>query len=156
MPIGPISVEWVFLMDEALRLAADAGGTGEIPVGAVVARADGTVVGRGCNDRERSGDPMGHAEIVAMREAASRLGTWRLDDCLLCVTLEPCTMCAGAAVQARVGTIVFGAFDDKAGACGSVLDVVRGHHLPHEAEVVAGFRQQECAALLREFFQSRR
>lgn len=143
-------------MDEALGLAAEAGSAGEVPVGAVVALRDGTVLGRGRNDREQTGDPMGHAEVVAMRAAAARRGTWRLDDCVLCVTLEPCTMCAGAAVQARVGTIVFGAFDDKAGACGSVLDVVRGYHLPHEAEVVAGFRREECAELLRSFFQRRR
>lgn len=143
-------------MDEALNLAREAGNAGEVPVGAVVAHRDGTVLGRGRNDRERTGDPMGHAEVVAMRAAAASRGSWRLDDCVLCVTLEPCTMCAGAAVQARVGTIVFGAFDDKAGACGSVLDVVRGYRLPHEAEVVAGFRQEECAQLLRSFFQRRR
>jgi tRNA(adenine34) deaminase len=139
-------------MGQALHEAALAAEHRDIPVGAVVVDDAGRIVGRGGNDRERGGDPTAHAEIVAIREAARALQRWRLTGCTLVVTLEPCTMCAGAAVQARVDRIVFGAFDDKAGAVGSLWDVVRDRRLNHRPEVVSGVRADEAAAMLREFF----
>ncbi|MFI0454002.1 tRNA adenosine(34) deaminase TadA [Actinomadura sp. 6N118] len=135
------------------RLAYEAD---EVPVGALVLDRSGTVIGTGHNDRERTTDPTGHAEIVAMREAAAALGTWRLSGCTLVVTLEPCTMCAGASVQARVDRIVYGAIDLKAGAVGSLWDVVRDRRLNHRPEVFAGVLADECGALLTEFFTRRR
>ena len=143
-------------MRMALELAAKASQQGDVPVGAIVLNSDGEVVGRGFNTREVDSDPMNHAEIVAMREAATANGSWRLDDHTLVVTLEPCTMCAGAAVQARIGRIVFGAFDDKAGAVGSLWDVVRDRRLPHRPEVVSGVLADECGAVLSEFFKAHR
>ena len=143
-------------MREALALAAKASQQGDVPVGAVVLNPDGEIVGRGFNTREVDNDPMNHAEIVALREAANHNGSWRLDGHTLVVTLEPCTMCAGAAVQARVERIVFGAFDDKAGAVGSLWDVVRDRRLPHRPEVVSGVMADECASVLSEFFKSQR
>ena len=116
----------------------------------------GEIVGQGFNTREIDNDPMNHAEIVAMREAAIANNSWRLDDHTLVVTLEPCTMCAGAAVQARIGRIVFGAFDDKAGAVGSLWDVVRDRRLPHRPEVVSGVLADECGAILSGFFKAQR
>ncbi|MFP3966972.1 tRNA adenosine(34) deaminase TadA [Actinomadura fulvescens] len=142
-------------MREALAEARLAYEADEVPVGALVLAGD-TIIGRGHNDRERTGDPTGHAEIVAMREAATTLGTWRLSGCTLVVTLEPCTMCAGASVQARVDRIVYGAIDLKAGAVGSLWDVVRDRRLNHRPEVLAGVLADECAALLTEFFTHRR
>ncbi|MER6808284.1 tRNA adenosine(34) deaminase TadA [Spirillospora sp. NPDC000708] len=139
-------------LDEARAAAAD----GEIPVGAVVLDGSGTVIGTGRNDRERSADPTGHAEIVAMRAAARARGEWRLSGCTLVVTLEPCTMCAGASVQARVDRVVYGAVDPKAGAVGSLWDVVRDRRLNHRPEVFAGVLAAECGALLSEFFVHRR
>lgn len=143
-------------MQLALDLAANASQQGDVPVGAIVLNSDGDVVGRGFNTREVDNDPINHAEIVAMREAAIANSSWRLDDHTLVVTLEPCTMCAGAAVQARIGRIVFGAFDDKAGAVGSLWDVVRDRRLPHRPEVVSGVMADECAAILSEFFKAQR
>jgi len=143
-------------MDRALALAADAGAAGDVPVGAVVTDASGRVIGEGRNLREVTHDPLAHAEVVAMREAAAALGSWNLQGCSLVVTLEPCLMCAGALLQARVSRLVFGAWDDKAGAAGSVYDVVRDRRLPYRAEVVAGVRPAEASALLHDFFQSRR
>ncbi len=143
-------------MQLALDLAAKASRQGDVPVGAIVLNSTGDVVGRGFNTREVNNDPMNHAEIVAMREAAISNGSWRLDDHTLVVTLEPCTMCAGASVQARIGRIVFGAFDDKAGAVGSLWDVVRDRRLPHRPEVVSGVLAVECAAILSEFFKAQR
>jgi tRNA(adenine34) deaminase len=140
----------------ALDLAAKASQQGDVPVGAVVLNSLGEVVGQGFNTREIDGDPMNHAEIVAMRHAAITNNSWRLDDHTLVVTLEPCTMCAGAAVQARVGRIVFGAFDEKAGAVGSLWDVVRDRRLPHRPEVVSGVLGDECGAILSEFFKAQR
>jgi len=140
----------------ALAEARRAGDAGDVPVGAVVLDASGTVIGRGHNDRERTGDPTGHAEIVALRAASSSLGTWRLTGCALVVTLEPCTMCAGAAVQARVERIVYGAADPKAGAVGSLWDVVRDRRLNHRPEVIAEVLPDECGSLLAEFFARRR
>lgn len=135
---------------EARRAGAD------VPIGAVVFDPDGRIIGRGHNEREATNDPSAHAEVVALREAAKALGTWRLEGCTLVVTLEPCTMCAGAIVNARVARLVYGAADDKAGAVGSLWDVVRDRRLNHRPEVIAGARAEECAELLRDFFEDRR
>jgi len=143
-------------MDLALDEARAALATEDVPVGAVVLGPDGTVLGRGRNVREEVADPTGHAEVVAMRQAAAALGTWRLDGCTLVVTLEPCLMCAGALLQARVARLVLGAWDEKAGACGSQWDVVRDRRSPHRVEVVPGVRAAESAALLRGFFHPHR
>ena len=128
----------------------------DVPVGAVVVDEAGTVIGRGHNERETASDPTAHAEIVAIRQAAERLGTWRLEGCTLVVTLEPCTMCAGAIVLARIERLVFGAYDEKAGAVGSLWDVVRDRRLNHRPEVVGGVMADETGARLRDFFQQRR
>ncbi len=143
-------------MSRALTLASEAVRAGEIPVGAVVLDTEDRIVGEGRNDREESGDPTGHAEIVALRTAAAARGSWNLDGCTLVVTLEPCAMCAGAILQARVPRVVFGAWDDKAGAAGSMYDLLRDRRLPYRAEVVGGVAEAESAALLRAFFESRR
>jgi tRNA(adenine34) deaminase len=143
-------------MRAALTEARAALETGDVPIGAVVVDADGAVVGRGRNVREAEADPTGHAEIVALREAARTRGEWRLTGCTLVVTLEPCTMCAGAAVLARVDRLVFGAYDEKAGAAGSLWDVVRDRRLNHRPEVVAGVLGEESTALLDEFFLGQR
>lgn len=143
-------------MRQALALAATAAGEDDVPVGAVVLDAAGTVIGTGRNTRERDADPTGHAEIVAMREAAATIGEWRLEGCTLVVTLEPCTMCAGALVAARIERLVFGAFDEKAGAVGSLWDVVRDRRLNHRPEVVSGVLAEESAELLRDFFLTHR
>jgi tRNA(adenine34) deaminase len=129
---------------------------GDVPVGAVVVGPDGAVVGRGRNVREAEGDPTGHAEVRALREAAAALGEWRLAGCTLVVTLEPCTMCAGALVLARVDRLVYGAEDPKAGAVGSLWDVVRDRRLNHRPEVVGGVLAAECGDLLRAFFRDQR
>jgi tRNA(adenine34) deaminase len=150
------SQEFNEVMQLALDLAAKASQQGDVPVGAIVLNANGEVVGKGFNTREVDNDPMSHAEIVALREAAAANGSWRLDDHTLVVTLEPCTMCAGAAVQARIGRIVFGAFDEKAGAVGSLWDVVRDRRLPHRPEVVSGVLADACGAILSEFFKAQR
>jgi tRNA(adenine34) deaminase len=143
-------------MGAALDEARAALATGDVPIGAVVVDAGGAVVGAGRNVREARADPTGHAEVVALRAAAAARGAWRLDGCTLVVTLEPCTMCAGAAVLARVDRVVFGAFDPKAGAVGSLWDVVRDRRLNHRPEVVSGVRADESAALLEEFFRTHR
>jgi tRNA(adenine34) deaminase len=143
-------------MERALELAALAGREGDVPVGAVVTDASGTVIGLGRNLREATHDPTAHAEVVALREAAGSLASWNLERCTLVVTLEPCVMCAGAVLQSRVSRLVFGAWDDKAGAAGSVYDVVRDRRLPYRAEVVAGVREAEASALLSSFFDARR
>jgi tRNA(adenine34) deaminase len=138
------------------RALAVAGGAGDdVPVGAVVLGADGDELAAACNEREGTGDPTAHAEVVALRAAAERLGTWRLDGCTLVVTLEPCTMCAGALVLARIHTLVFGAWEPKTGAVGSLWDVVRDRRLNHRPEVYGGVLEAECAALLRSFFGRR-
>lgn len=143
-------------MDRALALAAEAAEGGDIPVGAVVTDAAGTIIGEGRNLREATHDPLAHAEVVALRAAAQALGSWNLSRCTLVVTLEPCLMCAGAIIQSHVDRLVFGAWDDKAGAAGSMYDVVRDRRLPHRAEVIAGVRQEAASALLRAFFGARR
>lgn len=146
----------VAAMARALELAAEAAEHGDIPVGAVVTDLAGEIVGEGRNLREVSRDPLAHAEVVALREAARTLDSWNLEHCTLVVTLEPCIMCAGAIAQARVGRVVFGAWDAKAGAAGSVYDVLRDRRLPHRSEVVGGVREQAASALLRDFFEPRR
>lgn len=130
--------------------------TQDVPVGAVVLGGAGRVIATGRNIREADGDPTGHAEMVAIRAAAQALGQWRLEACTLAVTLEPCTMCAGAMVLARLPVLVFGAFDPKAGAAGSVTDVVRDPRLNHRVQVRGGVREQECGEELRAFFRERR
>lgn len=139
-----------------LEMPGERGGRRDIPIGAVVAGPDGSVVGAAGNRREVDQDPTAHAEILALREAAARAGRWNLTDHILAVTLEPCTMCAGALVQARIRTVVYGAPDPKAGACGSLLDVVRDPRLNHRVEVVGGVRGAECSADLRDFFRNLR
>ncbi|EFF91896.1 MULTISPECIES: tRNA adenosine(34) deaminase TadA [Streptomyces] len=128
---------------------------GDVPVGAVVLSADGAVLGAGHNEREATGDPTAHAEVLAIRRAAERVGEWRLSGCTLVVTLEPCTMCAGALVLSRVDRVVYGARDEKAGAAGSLWDVVRDRRLNHRPEVIEGVLAEDCAALLTEFFRAR-
>jgi len=142
-------------MREALVEARRAGEAGEVPVGAVVAR-DGEVIGRGGNRRESAGDPLAHAELLALGQAARATEGWRLTGTTLYVTLEPCAMCAGALVNARVDRLVYGAADPKAGFCGSLGDLVRDPRLNHRLEVTAGVLEEECGALLREFFRSLR
>ena len=144
------------LMRQALDLAASAAESDDVPVGAIVVDADGVVIGRGRNTRERDADPTGHAEIVAIREATAARGEWRLEGCTLIVTLEPCTMCAGAIVASRLERLVFGAFDEKAGAVGSLWDVVRDRRLNHRPEVVSGVLADESSVLLRQFFERHR
>ena len=143
-------------MGKALFLANRARETGDVPVGAVVIDSGGHIIGRGWNCREAYHDPTGHAEIVALREAGQALGTWRLTGCTLVVTLEPCTMCAGAILASRVDRVVFGAWDPKAGAAGSLRDVLRDTRMPHPTEVIGGVLAQEAAMQLRSFFIGRR
>jgi tRNA(adenine34) deaminase len=144
------------LMGAALDEARLATLHGDVPVGALVVDPDGAVIGRGHNRREVDADPLGHAELAALREAATVMGSWRLDGCTLVVTLEPCTMCAGALVQARIATLVYGADDAKAGAVVSLFDAVRDPRLNHTPVVVRGVRAEESSTLLREFFAERR
>ncbi|MFE1644063.1 tRNA adenosine(34) deaminase TadA [Microbacterium sp. P01] len=143
-------------MARALELADVAALENEVPVGALVTDAAGAVVGEGRNLRAHTHDPTAHAEIVAIRQAAASVGSWNLDGCTLVVTLEPCLMCAGALLQARITRLVFGAWDAKAGATGSMYDVVRDRRLPYRAEVVGGVRAAESEALLGSFFETRR
>ena len=145
--------EWAGL---ALAEAEACRASGDVPVGAVVVDAAGRVIGRGRNERELRQDPTAHAEVLALRAAATTTGDWHLTGTTLVVTLEPCPMCAGAILAARVPTVVFGAWDDKAGAAGSVYDVLRDRRLPHRAEVYAGVRADEAAAQLDAFFAERR
>jgi len=147
---------WDAAMRDALLEARAAAATSDVPIGAVVLDPTGTVVGRGRNRREAAADPTAHAEVLALREAAVARGEWRLDGCTLVVTLEPCTMCAGAIVLSRVQRLVFGAFDDKAGAVGSLWDVVRDRRLNHRPEVVSAVLAEESAALLLDFFAAHR
>jgi tRNA(adenine34) deaminase len=143
-------------MTLALAEADHAQGSADVPIGAVVVDADGQVIGRGHNEREATGDPTAHAEVLAIREAAKCVGEWRLTGCTLVVTLEPCTMCAGAIVLARLDRLVFAAYDEKAGAVGSLWDVVRDRRLNHRPEVVGGVMADEAGARLRDFFTGHR
>ncbi|MER7397599.1 nucleoside deaminase [Streptomyces sp. NPDC000151] len=169
----PLRDPWAAPMRQALAEAALAPGTGDVPVGAVVLSADGRVIGTGHNAREATGDPTAHAEVLAIRAAADtiqkeasrgdsgrggggrRAGEWRLTGCTLVVTLEPCTMCAGAIVLSRVDRVVYGARDEKAGAAGSLWDVVRDRRLNHRPEVITDVLADDCAALLTDFFRDR-
>ncbi len=153
-PFSPRDAETRHLLiGRCLELAERATAAGDVPVGAAVISPEGAVIGEGFNTRERDADPAGHAEMTALRSAAETLGSWRLEGCSLAVTLEPCPMCAGAISQARVRTVIFGAWDEKAGAAGSVFDILREPRLNHWVEVHPGVRAQECAAQLRDFFQ---
>lgn len=143
-------------MSQALVQALGAQHDGDVPVGAVVVDEQGAVIGRGRNRREAHGDPLAHAEVEALREAATSRGGWRLRDCTLVVTLEPCPMCAGACVQSQVGAVVFGAWDAKMGSCGSVWDIPRDPHIGSAPQVWGGVREQECSQVLTDFFQGRR
>jgi tRNA(adenine34) deaminase len=142
-------------MKEALALAEEAAMEGEIPVGAIVIDGEGRIIGRGRNRRE-SGDPLGHAELIAIAEAAKTIGDWRLDGTTMVVTLEPCAMCAGALVNARVATLIFGAFDPKAGYCGTLGNIVQDARLNHRLDVVSAVEAEESKRLLQEFFQGLR
>jgi tRNA(adenine34) deaminase len=143
-------------MCRALELAAQAASEDEIPVGAVVLDARGAIVAEGRNSRETTHDPTGHAEVNALRGAAAALGSWNLDGHTLVVTLEPCVMCAGAILQSRISRVVFGTWDEKAGAAGSMYDLLRDRRLPYRAEVIGGVAEGPATALLRDFFESRR
>lgn len=143
-------------MGRALQLAAEAARHDDVPVGAVVVSPSGEVVGEGANEREADADPTAHAEVLALRAAARHTGSWRLEGCTLVVTLEPCPMCAGALMLARVATVVLGAWDPKLGACGSVWDVVRDRRATHRVQVVGGVREPECSQLILDFFAGHR
>jgi tRNA(adenine34) deaminase len=142
-------------MRDAIAIASAATSSGDVPVGALVINKDGIVIGKGSNEREANNDPTAHAEIVAIRNAASRLQNSRLDGCTLIVTLEPCAMCAGAIAQSRISRVIFGAWDEKAGAVGSVWDVLRDPRSIFKVEVTAGILEKECAALLKDFFSDK-
>lgn len=152
----PVRDRWTDAMRQAIAEAALAPATGDVPVGALLLGPDGTVLGRGHNEREALGDPTAHAEIQAIREAALAVGEWRLTGCTLVVTLEPCTMCAGAIVLARIDRVVYGALDEKAGAAGSLFDVMRDRRLNHRPEVIPGVLAPDCATQLRTFFDGHR
>ncbi len=145
--------EWMLAAIESARLAV---GHGDVPVAALVFDASGDLIGEARNERELRQDPTAHAEVLVLRAAAESIGDWHLTGCTLVVTLEPCPMCAGAILAARVPTVVFGAWDEKAGAAGSVYDILRDRRLPHRAEVFAGVEEAACAAVLREFFEAAR
>lgn len=151
-----MATRWHEAMCLALAEAAAAELHGDVPIGAVVLDADGAVIARGGNERELHGDPTAHAEVVAIRRAAEALGEWRLEGCTLVVTLEPCTMCAGAIVGSRIEHVVFGAFDEKAGAVASLFDVIRDPRLNHQTRVTSGVLAEESTALLEAFFRARR
>jgi tRNA(adenine34) deaminase len=143
-------------MREAISIAKSALTTGDVPVGAIVVNRDGVVIGKGFNEREATNDPTAHAEIVAIRSATSRLQNSRLDGCTLIVTLEPCAMCAGAIAQSRISHLIFGAWDEKAGAVGSVWDVIRDPRALYKMDVTSGVLKDECAELLQDFFEKQR
>jgi tRNA(adenine34) deaminase len=149
-------IDYTKAMLEALEVAETATLSGDVPVGAIIFNEEGLLVGVGHNLRERDHDPTAHAEIIAMREAAKKNETWRLDGHTLVVTLEPCAMCAGAIAQSRMKTVVFGAWDEKAGAVGSVWDILRDPRAPHQVEVISGIMEAECAQLLKDFFKQQR
>ncbi|MFD7863447.1 tRNA adenosine(34) deaminase TadA [Streptomyces sp. NPDC059783] len=151
----PVRDPWRAAMRRALDEADRAAAAGDVPVGALVLGPDGGVLATGHNEREATGDPTAHAEVLALRRAAAALGAWRLSGCTLVVTLEPCTMCAGALVQARVDRVVYGARDEKAGAAGSLWDLVRDRRLNHRPEVIHGVLEPDCAARLTSFFRHR-
>jgi len=143
-------------MQAALSLAKVAADKGDVPVGAIVVNEAGEILGTGQNLREQNNDPTAHAEIVALRNASEKLGSWRLDDLTLVVTLEPCAMCAGAILQSRIKRLVFAAWDEKAGAVGSVMDVIRDPRALTKVEVITGIMEKECSEVLRDFFNGKR
>ena len=143
-------------MNKALAIAEKALATGDVPVGAIIIDKDGLLISSGANEREANNDPTAHAEIIAIRSAAKALNNSRLDGCTLIVTLEPCAMCAGAIAQSRISHLIFGAWDEKAGAVGSVWDVIRDPRALYKLDVTTGIREAECAKLLKEFFEGQR
>ena len=144
------------LMQQALLLAKEAANHGDVPVGAIIVDENGAVIGRGKNERVKNNDPLAHAEIVAIKDAASKLSNWRFDQLTLIVTLEPCAMCAGAIAQSRFERLVFGAFDEKGGAAGSIWDLIRDARALTQIEVVSGVLADDCALVLSDFFASKR
>ena len=151
----PTSHERKAQMELALVEARACAHSDDVPVGAVILNAAGDVIATGRNTKESDEDPLGHAEVMAIRAAAEKLGNWRLSDCTLVVTLEPCVMCAGAILAARIPTVVYGAWDEKAGAAGSVFDLLRDRRLNHQVEVISGVMAEECGQLLTEFFREK-
>ena len=143
-------------MHQAIAITHEVKSSGDVPVGALIVNEAGEILSTGKNEREKDNDPTAHAEIVAMRKASEKMGSWRLDDLTLIVTLEPCVMCAGAILQSRIKRLVFGAFDQKAGAVGSSLDVIRDARALSKVEVVSGVLEKECAKLLTDFFATKR
>jgi tRNA(adenine34) deaminase len=149
-------VNYQSLMQQAISLAHEVKSSGDVPVGALIVNEEGKILSFGKNEREKDNDPTAHAEIVAIRKASEKLGSWRLDGLTLIVTLEPCVMCAGAILQSRLKRLVFGAFDQKAGAVGSSLDVIRDVRALSKVEVVSGVLENDCAKLLTDFFTTKR
>ena len=149
-------MDYKLIMQAALSLAKVAADNGDVPVGAIVVNEAGEILGTGQNLREQSNDPTAHAEVIAIRQAGEKIGSWRLDDLTIVVTLEPCAMCAGAIAQSRIKRLVFGAWDEKAGAVGSVVDVIRDPRASTKVEVVTGIMEKECSEVLRDFFNSKR
>ena len=149
-------MDYKSLMQQAILLAKEAAIKGDVPVGALVVDDAGTIFGQGANLREQDNDPTAHAEIVAIRDAAKKLGNYRLDELTMVVTLEPCGMCAGAIAQSRIKRLIFGAFDEKAGAVGSVWDLLRDPRALHKLEVLSGILKEECSCLLKDFYRNKR
>jgi len=149
-------VNYQSLMQQAIAIANEVKSSGDVPVGALIVNEAGEIVSFGKNEREKDNDPTAHAEILAIRKASEKIGSWRLDDLTLIATLEPCVMCAGAILQSRLKRLVFGAFDQKAGAVGSSLDVIRDVRALSKVEVVSGVLEKECAKLLTDFFATKR
>ena len=149
-------MDYNLIMQAALSLAKVAADKGDVPVGAIVVNEAGEILGTGQNLREQNNDPTAHAEIVALRNASEKLGSWRLDDLTIVVTLEPCAMCAGAILQSRIKRLVFAAWDEKAGAVGSVMDVIRDPRALTKVEVITGIMEKECSEVLTDFFNSKR
>ena len=149
-------MDYKLIMQAALSLAKVAADKGDVPVGAIVVNEAGEILGTGQNLREQSNDPTAHAEVIAIRQAAEKIGSWRLDDLTIIVTLEPCAMCAGAIAQSRIKRLVFGAWDEKAGAVGSVMDVIRDPRALTKVEVITGIMEKECSQVLSDFFNTKR
>ena len=149
-------MDYNLIMQAALSLAKVAADKGDVPVGAIVVNEAGEILGTGQNLREQNNDPTAHAEIVALRNASEKFGSWRLDDLTIVVTLEPCAMCAGAILQSRIKRLVFAAWDEKAGAVGSVMDVIRDPRALSKVEVITGIMEKECSEVLKDFFNTKR
>ena len=149
-------MDYKLIMQAALSLARVAADNGDVPVGAIVVNESSEILGTGQNLREQSNDPTAHAEVIAIRQAAEKIGSWRLDDLTIIVTLEPCAMCAGAIAQSRIKRLVFGAWDEKAGAVGSVMDVIRDPRALTKVEVITGIMEEDCSGVLRDFFNTKR